>query len=187
MTHINFASLPGMADRTIRLSGMSKSYAMTGWRIGYATAPVAIMEGMRKLHQYLIMSAPTMGQAAAVAALRHGEADVERMRQEYDNRRRLIVGGFNNIGMPCFEPRGAFYAFPSIAGTGLSDEQFCELMLREARVALIPGSAFGESGQGFIRASYTNSYANIERALDRMGRFMQAQGFMQATRALPTI
>jgi aminotransferase len=184
-THINFAGLPGMYERTIRLSGMSKSYAMTGWRIGYATAPVAIMEGMRKLHQYLIMSAPTMGQAAAVEALVHGEADVEQMRREYDRRRRLIVNGFNSIGMPCFEPRGAFYAFPSIAETGHTDEQFCELMLREARVAIIPGSAFGESGQGFIRASYTNSYDNIERALERMGQFMQVHGFMRIASALP--
>jgi aminotransferase len=186
-THINFAGLPGMYERTIRLSGMSKSYAMTGWRIGYATAPVAIMEGMRKLHQYLIMSAPTMGQAAAVEALLHGENDVEHMRCEYDRRRQLIVNGFNSIGMPCFEPRGAFYAFPSIAETGLTDEQFCELMLREARVAIIPGSAFGESGTGFIRASYTNSYAHIERALERMGQFMQTHGFMRIASAMPTI
>jgi aminotransferase len=184
-THINFASLPGMYERTIRLSGLSKSYAMTGWRIGYATAPVAIMEGMRKLHQYLIMSAPTMGQAAAVEALLYGEADVEHMRCQYDRRRQLIVNGFNSIGMPCFEPRGAFYAFPSIAETGLTDEQFCELMLREARVAIIPGSAFGESGQGFIRASYTNSYNNIERALERMAQFMQVHGFMRIASAVP--
>ncbi len=186
-THINFAGLPGMYERTIRLSGLSKSYAMTGWRIGYATAPVGIMEGMRKLHQYLIMSAPTMSQAAAVEALLHGEGDVEHMRQEYDRRRRLIVNGFNSIGMTCFEPRGAFYAFPSIEGTGLSDEQFCELMLHEARVAIIPGSAFGESGTGFIRASYTNSYASIERALERMARFMQAHGFIHTVSPVPAL
>ncbi|MCU0497539.1 MAG: aminotransferase class I/II-fold pyridoxal phosphate-dependent enzyme [Anaerolineae bacterium] len=177
--HINFASLPGMYERTILLSGMSKSFAMTGWRIGYAMSTPEVMEAMRKLHQYLIMSAPTMGQIAAVEALVNGESDVEYMRQSYDRRRQLIVNGFNQIGLACFEPRGAFYAFPSIASTGLTDEDFCELLLREDRVAVIPGSAFGQSGTGFIRASYTNSDANLEKALDRMARFMQRHGFMQ--------
>ncbi len=175
-THICFAALPKMYERTIVLSGMSKSFAMTGWRIGYATAPRDLMEAMRKLHQYLIMSAPTMGQVAAMEALLNGEQDVEDMRCEYDRRRRLIVGGFNEIGLTCFEPRGAFYAFPNIELSGLSDEDFCETLLREEQVAVVPGSAFGESGAGFVRASYTTSYENIEIALERMQRFMHRHG-----------
>ena len=171
--HTCFAALPGMKARTILLSGLSKSFAMTGWRIGYATAPAEIMGAMRKLHQYLIMSAPTMGQAAAVQALKQGDPDVMRMRDAYDRRRQLIVDGFNDIGLTCFEPRGAFYAFPSIAVTGMDDETFCERLLQEEQVAVIPGSAFGSSGAGFIRASYTNSEENIEQALTRMGRFVQ--------------
>ncbi|NWF69026.1 MAG: aminotransferase class I/II-fold pyridoxal phosphate-dependent enzyme [Chloroflexi bacterium] len=170
--HICFAALPGMYQRTILLSGMSKSFAMTGWRIGYACAAPEIMAAMRKLHQYLIMSAPTTGQVAAVQALDHGEDDVQAMRAQYDRRRRLIVAGFNALGLTCFEPRGAFYAFPSIAASGMSDSDFCEALLMEERVAVIPGSAFGRSGAGFIRASYTNSEANIEKALERLARFM---------------
>jgi aminotransferase len=175
-THINFATLPGMHERTILLSGLSKSFAMTGWRIGYATAPEEIMQGMRKLHQYLIMSAPTIGQAAALEALRDGENDVQMMRTSYDSRRRLIVDGFNRLGLTCFEPRGAFYAFPSIRATGMSDETFCETLLNEERVAVIPGSAFGASGDGFVRASYTTSYDKIEGALERIARFLQRHG-----------
>jgi aminotransferase len=174
--HINFATLPGMYNRTILLSGVSKSFAMTGWRIGYATAPLEIMAAMRKLHQYLIMSAPTMSQYAAIEALEHGEEDVTHMRHHYDRRRRLIVDGFNSLGLPCFEPRGAFYAFPYIGTTELSDEAFCENLLREERVAVIPGGAFGSSGEGFIRASYTNSYDQIECALERIGQFLQRHG-----------
>lgn len=171
--HTCFAALPNMQARTVLLSGMSKSFAMTGWRIGYATAPAEIMNAMRKLHQYLIMSAPTTGQAAAVQALRYGAPDVEFMRQAYDRRRRLIVDGFNSMGLTCFEPRGAFYAFPNISATGMTDEQFCEQLLHEERVAVVPGSAFGQSGTGFIRASYTNSEENICRALERMAVFVQ--------------
>ncbi|MDX2139455.1 MAG: aminotransferase class I/II-fold pyridoxal phosphate-dependent enzyme [Chloroflexota bacterium] len=174
--HINFASLPGMYERTIVLSGMSKSYAMTGWRIGYVVAPLPLMEGMLKLHQYLIMSAPTMGQYAALEALTHGEDDVEHMRLAYDQRRRMIVDGFNDLGLTCFEPRGAFYAFPSVAATGMTDETFCELLLHEERVAVVPGSAFGDSGAGFVRASYATSDENIEIALERMRRFMRNHG-----------
>ena len=174
--HIAFASLPHMRERTIVLSGMSKAYAMTGWRIGYVTAPAPIMEAIRKLHQYLIMSAPTMGQAAAVEALESGEPAVEYMRGEYDRRRRMIVSGFNSLGLACFEPRGAFYAFPSVAVTGMTDEQFCDALLHEERVAVIPGSAFGPSGAGFVRASYATSDENIERALERIGRFMRNHG-----------
>jgi aminotransferase len=174
--YTSFAALPGMYERTILLSGLSKSFAMTGWRIGYVCAAPAIMEAVRKLHQYLIMSAPTVGQVAALEALDNGEAAVQGMVAEYDTRRRLLVNGFNEFGLTCFEPRGAFYAFPSIAVTGMSDEQFCERLLYEERVAVIPGSAFGRSGTGHIRACYATSQANIEIALERLGRFMQRHG-----------
>jgi len=174
--HINFASLPGMYDRTILMSGMSKSFAMTGWRIGYISASREIMEAVRKLHQYLIMSAPTIGQVAALEALTHGEDDVRDMRGEYDLRRRLIVDGFNDLGLDCFEPRGAFYAFPSVAASGMTDEEFCERLLYEERVAVVPGSAFGQCGTGFVRASYATSRERIEIALERMQRFMQRHG-----------
>jgi aminotransferase len=174
--HTNFASLPGMYERTILMSGMSKTFAMTGWRIGYVCAPREIMEGIRKLHQYLIMSAPTVGQYAALEALTHGEDDVREMRGEYDKRRRLIVDGFNQLGLHCFEPRGAFYAFPNIGATGMSDEEFCERLLMEERVAVVPGSAFGRSGTGFVRASYATSRERIEIALERMARFMRRHG-----------
>lgn len=182
--HISFPSLPNMAERTILLSGMSKSFAMTGWRIGYAAAPPEIMDGMRKLHQYLIMSAPTAGQYAALQALTHGEEDVERMRQQYDRRRQLIVDGFNQLGLTCFEPRGAFYCFPNITSTGLDDETFCEMLLQEARVAVVPGSAFGASGRGFIRASYTSSYEQIEQGLARIARFMHQHNFTDKSLAV---
>lgn len=175
--HINFATLPNMYERTVVLSGMSKSYAMTGWRIGYATAPAPIISAMKKIHQYLIMSAPTVGQVAALEAIQYGEDDVEYMRQHYDRRRQLIVDGFNRLGLTCFEPRGAFYAFPSIAITGMDDETFCELLLKEERLALVPGSAFGESGRGFIRASYATSEENIREALARLEKFMVNHGF----------
>ena len=177
--HINFATLPNMFQRTIVLSGMSKSYAMTGWRIGYATAPKAFTEAMYKIHQYLIMSAPTMGQAAALEAIHFGEDDVERMRLEYDRRRRLLVDGFNQLGLSCFEPRGAFYAFPSIATSDMDDEAFCEALLHEERLALIPGSAFGDSGRGYVRASYATSEDNILEALRRLERFLERRGLLQ--------
>jgi aminotransferase len=176
--HVNFASLPNMQDRTITLSGMSKSFAMTGWRIGYALAPEPILSAMKKFHQYLIMSAPTIGQFAAIEALNNGDDAVEFMRQSYDNRRRLIVNGFNRLGLHCFEPRGAFYAFPSIANTGMDDETFCELLLKEERCAVIPGSAFGTSGRGFIRASYASDEHNIQRALERIERFLIRHGLL---------
>lgn len=177
--HINFATLPNMFQRTIVLSGMSKSYAMTGWRIGYVSAPKVFTEAMYKIHQYLIMSAPTMGQAAALEAIRSGEDDVESMRQEYDARRRLLVDGFNRLGLRCFEPRGAFYAFPSIAISGLDDESFCAALLDEERLALIPGSAFGVSGRGYVRASYATSEDNIREALRRLERFLERRGLLQ--------
>ena len=171
--HVNFASLPGMFERTILLSGMSKSFAMTGWRLGYATAPAALIDAMKKFHQYLIMSAPTMAQVAALQALQHGDEDIERMRRSYDRRRRLIVDGFNAMGLHCFEPRGAFYCFPSIESTGMDAETFCERLLLEEKVAVIPGSAFGESGTGYIRACYATAEEDIQLALERIGRFVK--------------
>jgi aminotransferase len=176
LEHTCFAVLPGMRERTILLGGFSKSYAMTGWRIGYAAAPAEILAAMRKVHQYTIMSAPTTAQYAALEALRHGEEAVEEMRARYDRRRRLIVGGLNNIGLTCFEPRGAFYAFPSIAATGMSDEEFSERLLMEEKVACVPGSAFGTSGAGHVRCSYATGYNQIEQALERMARFAQRHG-----------
>jgi aminotransferase len=155
---------------------MSKSFAMTGWRIGYVSAPRVMMDAIRKLHQYLIMSAPTMGQVAAQQALLHGEDDVQAMQTEYDRRRRVIVDGFNDLGLTCFEPRGAFYAFPSVAATGMTDEGFCESLLLEEQVVVIPGSAFGNSGSGFVRACYATSMEHIETALERMERFMRRHG-----------
>jgi aminotransferase len=174
--HICFSSLPGMRERTVVLQGFSKAYAMTGFRVGYALAPAPLLAAMRKVHQYMIMSAPTVGQHAALAALTHAEEDVQAMVAEYDRRRRLIVGGLNEMGLSCFEPQGAFYAFPSVEVTGLDDETFAEQLLQEERVALVPGSAFGASGEGFVRCSYATAYEQIEEALERMTRFMQRHG-----------
>ena len=171
--HTCFASLPGMRDRTILLGGFSKAYAMTGWRLAWATARPDVLEAMMKVHQYVMMSAPTISQYAGLEALAVGEEDVRGMVAEYDRRRRLIVSGFNSMGLSCFEPRGAFYAFPSIAVTGLTDEEFAERLLHEEKVAVVPGSAFGEQGRGHIRACYATSYENIERALEAMARFVQ--------------
>lgn len=171
--HTCFASLPGMWERTILLGGFSKAYAMTGWRIGYACAPADILSQIRKVHQYAIMCAPTTSQVAALEALRNGEEYVQQMVAEYDRRRRLIVGGLNSIGLKCFEPRGAFYAFPSIEATGLSSEEFSEKLLYEEKVAVVPGNAFGECGEGFIRCSYATAYEKIEQALERMERFVK--------------
>ncbi len=174
--HVCFASLPGMRERTITLGGLSKSYAMTGWRIGYAAAPLEILAAMRKIHQYTIMSAPTTGQIAAMVALNEGASHVAEMREEYNRRRRLIVDGLNELGLATFEPRGAFYAFPSVAATGLSDDAFADKLLQEERVAVVPGSAFGPSGTGFVRCSYATAYEKIEEALERLRRFMQHHG-----------
>jgi aminotransferase len=176
MEHTCFASLPGMQERTILLGGFSKAYAMTGWRIGYAAAPAEILGAMRKVHQYTIMSAPTIAQYAAVEALRHGKEAVEAMRARYDRRRRLIVNGLNDIGLTCFEPRGAFYAFPSIVATGMTDEEFSERLIVEEKVACVPGSAFGTCGAGHVRCSYATAYDQIEQALERMARFARRHG-----------
>jgi aminotransferase len=174
--HTCFATLPGMRQRTILLGGFSKAYAMTGWRIGYAAAPAETLGAMRKVHQYTIMSAPTTAQYAALAALEGGEEAVQEMRARYDRRRRLIVDGLNAIGLSCFEPRGAFYAFPSIAITGMSDEEFSERLIMEEKVACVPGSAFGVCGAGHVRCSYATAYDQIEKALERMARFAQRHG-----------
>ena len=149
---------------------------MTGWRIGYAAAPAELLAAMRKVHQYTIMSAPTTAQVAAVTALAEGEAFVEKMVGEYDRRRRLIVGGLNRLGLTCFEPRGAFYAFPSVARSGMDDTQFAERLLEEERVAVVPGAAFGAAGAGFVRCSYATAYEQIEEALNRMERFLRRHG-----------
>lgn len=174
--HVHFATLPGMRPRTIVLGGFSKSHAMTGWRLGYALGPTEIIAAMRKIHQYTIMSAPTIAQIAIAETLDQVEDEVERMRAEYDRRRRLMVAGFNELGLRCFEPRGAFYAFPNVSASGLDDQAFAEALLNEERVAVIPGSAFGASGAGFVRACYATAYEQIEQALERIRRFMQRHG-----------
>lgn len=173
--HVCLAGLPGMQSRTITLGGMSKNYAMTGWRIGYAAAPAPLLAAMRKIHQYTIMSAPTTAQEAAIEALEHGEEHVQRMAAEYDRRRRRIVAGLNELGLPTFEPRGAFYAFPSIAAAGMDDETFAQRLLEEEKVAVVPGNAFGADGR-FVRCSYATAYEKIEEALARMRRFMERHG-----------
>jgi aminotransferase len=174
--HVCFASLPGMWERTILLGGFSKSYAMTGWRLGYAAASPEILGAMNKIHQYTIMSAPTTAQDAALIALKEGEEAIEEMRQRYDRRRRLIVDGLNSIGLKCFEPRGAFYAFPSVRGSGMDDAEFAERLLDEERVAVIPGRAFGIGGAGYVRCSYATAYEKIEKALERIANFVRRHG-----------
>ena len=174
--HVCFAALPGMRERTITLGGFSKAYAMTGWRLGYAAAPAELSAAMRKVHQYTIMSAPTSAQFAGVEALAHGEPYVQSMVVEYDRRRQLLVKGFNQLGLDCFEPKGAFYAFPSIARSGMDENAFAEKLLEEEHVAVVPGSAFGESGRGFVRACYATAYEKLEEALNRMERFMRRHG-----------
>jgi len=171
--HRAMSALPGMRERTILMGGFSKAYAMTGWRVGWVAAPAGILEGMLKVHQYGIMSAPTTAQDAALMAIVEGEPEVERMRAEYDRRRRLIVDGLNAVGLDTFEPRGAFYAFPRISSTGLNDEAFTERLLMEERVAVVPGSAFGPSGAGHVRMCYATSYEQLGEALGRIGRFVE--------------
>ncbi len=176
MNHTSIASLPGMRERTIIVNGFSKSYAMTGWRLGWAAAPKEIMSLMVKIHQYAIMCAPTASQYAAVEAVKNGDDDIARMREEYNYRRKIIVDGFNKMGLSCFEPEGAFYVFPSVQSTGLSSEEFAEKLLRQEKIAVVPGTAFGDSGEGFIRCSYAYSIANIHEALERIDRFVNGKG-----------
>jgi aminotransferase len=174
--HACFPAIPGMQARTILLGGFSKNYAMTGWRIGFAAAPLGFMEGLVRIHQYTIMSAPTPAQDAAIEALANGQHYVDAMAAEYDRRRKLIVPGLNALGLPTFEPRGAFYAFPDISVTGMDGETFAHKLLEEEHVAVVPGSAFGPGGEHFVRCSYATAYEKIEIALERMQRFMQRHG-----------
>ncbi len=170
--HTCLATLPEMKERTILLGGFSKTYAMTGWRIGYAAAPREIIASMTKIHQYTIMCAPTMAQVAAIEALKSGEDSAAEMVEEYNRRRLVTVKGLNDIGLPCSEPKGAFYAFPSIKGTGMTSEEFAERLLVEEKVAVVPGLAFGQYGEGYVRCCYATSLADIEEALSRMKRFV---------------
>ncbi len=171
--HVSIASLPGMRDRTVVINGFSKSYAMTGWRLGYAAAPKIILEQMLKVHQFAIMCAPTTSQYAAVDALKNGDADVEMMRESYDQRRRFVLNAFREMGLECFEPEGAFYAFPSIKRFGISSDEFANRFLREEKVAVVPGTAFGACGDGYLRISYAYSLKSLKEALGRMARFVK--------------
>lgn len=171
--HVSIASFPGMKERTILINGFSKSYAMTGWRLGYAMGPKLILEQMTKIHQFAIMCAPTTSQYAAVEALRHGDKDVEHMREEYDQRRRYLVTELREMGFDCFEPYGAFYVFPSIKKFGMTSDEFANRLLQEEKVAVVPGTAFGECGEGFIRISYAYSIENLKEALERVKHFIE--------------
>jgi len=170
--HVSIASFPGMRDRTIVFNGFSKAFAMTGWRIGYACGHPDIINAMNKIHQYTIMCAPIMAQMAAIEALRHGEGEMRKMVDNYNYRRKLMLNGFTQIGLSCFEPRGAFYCFPSIKNSGMNSEDFCEKLLKEEKVAVVPGNAFGNCGEGYIRCCYAASVGNIEEAIERMGHFL---------------
>ena len=174
--HVCFAGLPNMKQRTIVLGGFSKNYAMTGWRAGFAVGPEEFIRGLVRIHQYTIMSAPTMSQLAALEAILHGQEAVNQMRDEYDRRRKLIVAGLNQLGLKTFEPRGAFYAFPNIAASGFDEETFAMKLLDEEKVAVVPGNAFGAGGEGFVRCSYATAYDKLEEALVRMDRFMRRHG-----------
>ncbi len=171
--HVSIASLPGMRERTVLVDGFSKSFAMTGWRLGYACAPAPVMKPMVKLHQFALMCAPTTAQYAAVEAMENGDEDVERMRADYDVRRRFIVDELNKMGLTCFEPEGAFYVFPSVKKTGMDSDTFCESLLREKRVAVVPGTAFGDCGEGYVRISYCYSLKHITEAMRRMRAFVE--------------
>lgn len=171
--HVSIASIEGMWERTIYVSGFSKAFAMTGWRLGYVCAPKPLTEQMLKIHQYAIMCAPTLSQYAAIVALRECDQEVNKMVDEYNMRRRMLVDGFNRIGLSCFDPEGAFYMFPCIRSTGMSSEDFCEQLLQEEKVAVVPGNAFGDSGEGFIRVSYAYSLKHLQEALRRMEQFVK--------------
>ena len=177
--HVSIASLPGMAERTIVVNGFSKSYAMTGWRLGYAAGPAPLVQVMTKIHQSCIMSAPTTSQYAAITALRQCDDQIEMMRDEYNRRRRYVVKALNDMGLTCFEPRGAFYVFPSIQISGLTSSEFCEQLLREKEVAIIPGSAFGASGEGYARISYAYSVDHLQTAMKRIREFLTEHGWIK--------
>lgn len=172
--HCSCAAVPGLRERTILASGFSKAFAMTGWRMGYVCAPAPIARQLLKLHQYAIMCAPTTAQFAAIEAMRNGDADVETMRAEYNRRRRYLTAGLRAMGLPCFEPEGAFYVFPNVGSSGLDSEQFCKRLLEEYNVAIVPGNAFGECGEGFARISYAYSVEHISKALERMESFLKS-------------
>ena len=174
--HISLAALPDMAERTVVVNGFSKAYAMTGWRLGYACGPAPIIKVMTKIHQSAIMSAPTTSQYAAIVAMRECDSEIERMRDEYNQRRRLVIKGFNEMGLTCFEPRGAFYAFPCIRSTGLTSQDFCTQLLEKKHVAIVPGDAFGKSGEGYCRVSYAYSVEHLQEALKRIRAFVQEIG-----------
>ena len=178
--HPSLAALPGMKERTILLHGVSKAYAMTGWRIGFACAPQPVIEAMMKIHQYAILCAPIMGQEAAIEALERGEDSMLTMRREYELRRNYIVRGFNELGLECFKPRGAFYVFPKISSTGLTSREFSLRLLREKKVAVVPGSAFGASGEGHVRCSYATALEQIKTAIERIGEFCSSLGVSKA-------
>ena len=174
--HVSIASIADMRERTVVINGFSKTYAMTGWRLGYAVGPQPVISQMTKLHQFAIMSAPTNSQYAAIEALKNGDEDIEKMLADYDMRRRYAVNAFREIGLDCFEPEGAFYLFPCIKSTGLSSEEFCEKLIMTKKVAVVPGNAFGDCGEGFIRASYCYSIDNIREAINRIGEFVKEIG-----------
>lgn len=173
ISHTSIASIPGMTERTLLINGFSKTFSMTGWRLGYICGPKEILKQVTKIHQFAIMCAPTTSQHAAIEALRSCDADVERMKEEYDERRKIIVKGFNDLGLTCREPKGAFYAFPCIKSTGMTSDEFCEKLLYSKKVAIVPGTAFGDSGEGFVRASYCYSIEHIKEALVRIGEFLK--------------
>lgn len=172
--HVSFASIEGMKERTVTVNGFSKTFSMTGWRLGYACAPREILSQMTKIHQFAIMCAPTVSQYAAVEALRHGDEAIASMKEEYNRRRKLTVSSFNEIGLTCREPKGAFYAFPSIQKSGLSCDEFCERLLKEKHVAIVPGTAFGKGGEGFVRASYCYSAEHLIEAISRIDEFLKS-------------
>lgn len=174
--HVSIAEIDGMFERTVIVSGFSKAYAMTGWRLGYACGAPEVIKILTKLHQYAIMCAPTVSQYAAIEAMENGDADIEEMRREYNYRRRIVVKGFNDLGLHCFEPEGAFYCFPCIRSTGMTSEEFCTALLNEQKVAVVPGGAFGSCGEGYIRVSYAYSVNHIKKALEAIGRFLESRG-----------
>ena len=174
--HVSIATLPGMAERTVVVNGFSKTYAMTGWRLGYACGPAPIIKIMTKIHQSAIMSAPTTSQYAAITALKDCDGEIDRMRDEYNMRRRLVVRSFNDMGLTCFEPRGAFYAFPCIKSTGMTSQEFCTKLLEQKHVALVPGDAFGASGEGYCRVSYAYSVEHLTEAMKRIREFLKENG-----------
>lgn len=171
-SHVTFSSIEGMRERTVVISGFSKSYAMTGWRLGYALGPAPILDQMTKLHQFAIMSAPTTAQYAAIEALKNGDSDIENMKKQYDKRRRLVVGSFQKMGLDCFEPHGAFYCFPCIKSTGMTSEEFCMGLINAKHVAVVPGNAFGQCGEGYIRVSYSYSLNHLGEALNRIEEYL---------------